>query len=100
MTYAKDMGAKKVVFIYPDHPYGKNPIPAGKDYAKKLGLQIGPDEIVNLRAIDATSQLLNMKKFDPDFAWIGGTTPSTAVIIKDAAKHGLRTKFMINCWGL
>ena len=99
MTYAKDQGAKKVVFIYPDHPYGKNPIPAGKDYAKKLGLQIGPDEIVNLRAIDATSQLLNMKKFDPDFAWIGGTTPSTAVIIKDAAKHGLRTKFMINCWG-
>ena len=99
MIYAKDQGAKKVVFIYPDHPYGKNPIPAGKDYAKKLGLQIGPDEIVGLRAIDATSQLLHMKKFDPDFAWIGGTTPSTAVIIKDAAKHGLRTKFMINCWG-
>ncbi len=99
MIYAKDQGAKKVVFIYPDHPYGKNPIPAGKDYAKKLGLKIGPDEIVGLRAIDATSQLLHMKKFDPDFAWIGGTTPSTAVIIKDAAKHGLRTKFMINCWG-
>jgi len=99
LIYAKDQGAKKVVFIYPDHPYGKNPIPAGKDYAKKLGLKIGPDEIVSLRAIDATSQLLHMKKFDPDFAWIGGTTPSTAVIIKDAAKHGLRTKFMINCWG-
>ena len=99
MIYAKEQGAKKVVFIYPDHPYGKNPIKAGKDYAGKLGLKIGPDEIVSLRAMDATSQLLHMKKFDPDFAWIGGTTPSTAVIIKDAAKHGLRTKFVINCWG-
>ncbi len=99
LTFAKQNGAKKVVFIYPDHPYGKNPIPAGKDYAKVLGLKVGPDQIVGLRAIDATSQLLAMKKFDPDFAWIGGTTPSAAVILKDAAKLGLRTKFVINCWG-
>lgn len=99
LTFAKEQGAKKVVFIYPDHPYGKNPIPAGKDYAKTLGLAIGPDQIVSLRAKDASSQLLAMKKFDPDFAWIGGTTPSTAVILKDAAKLGLRTKFLINVWG-
>jgi branched-chain amino acid transport system substrate-binding protein len=99
LKFAQDNGAKKVVFIYPDHPYGKNPIPAGKDFAKKLGLDVGPDEIVGLRAIDATSQLLHMKQFNPDFAWIGGTTPSTAVILKDAAKLGLDTKFMINCWG-
>ncbi|MFZ5587803.1 MAG: ABC transporter substrate-binding protein [Thermodesulfobacteriota bacterium] len=99
LKYAKESGAKKFVFIYPDHPYGKNPIPAGKEYAKELGLEVGPDEIVDLKAIDATSQLLNMKQFDPDFAWIGGTTASAAVIIKDAAKLGLRTKFVINCWG-
>ncbi len=99
MVYAKENGAKKMVFIYPDHPYGKNPIPAGKDFAKKQGLQIGPDQIVGLRAIDATSQLLAMKKYNPDFAWIGGTTPSTAVILKDAAKLGLKTKFVINPWG-
>lgn len=99
VKFAKDSGAKKFVFIYPDHPYGKNPIPAGKEYAQAVGLEIGPDEIVELKAIDATSQLLHMKQFDPDFAWIGGTTASTAVIIKDAAKLGLRTKFVINCWG-
>jgi branched-chain amino acid transport system substrate-binding protein len=99
LIYAKEQGCKKFVFIYPDHPYGKNPIPAGKDYAKVLGLNVGPDQIVDLRAIDATSQLLAMKKFDPEWAWIGGTTASTAVIIKDAAKLGLRTKFVINCWG-
>lgn len=99
VKFAKDQGAKKFVFIYPDHPYGKNPIPAGQEYAKQAGLEIGPDQIVDLKAIDATSQLLAMKNFDPDFAWIGGTTASAAVIIKDAAKLGLRTKFVINCWG-
>jgi branched-chain amino acid transport system substrate-binding protein len=99
LLYAKESGCKKFVFIYPDHPYGKNPIPAGKDFAKQLGLEVGPDQIVGLRAIDATSQLLALKKFNPEFAWIGGTTPSTAVILKDAAKLGLKTKFMVNCWG-
>ncbi len=99
LLYAKEQGAKKFVFIYPDHPYGKMPIKAGKEFAKELGLNVGPDQIVSLRAMDATSQLLAMKKFNPDFAWIGGTTPSTAVILKDAAKLGLKTKFVINCWG-
>jgi branched-chain amino acid transport system substrate-binding protein len=89
----------RVVFIYPDHPYGKAPIPAGKAMAGQLRIDVGPDEIVGLRAIDATSQLLHMKEFDPDWAWVGGTTPSVSVIVKDAAKLGLRTKFISNNWG-
>ncbi len=99
MQYVKDQGAKKVVFIYPDAPYGKNPIPAGKAAAEKLGLQMGPDEIVAQSAKDATSQLLSMKQFNPDWAWLGGTAAPCAVIIKDAAKLGLGTKFISNVWG-
>lgn len=89
----------KVVFIYPDHPYGKNPIPAGKEAATALGLEIGPDQDVSLKATEAVSQLTEMKKFNPDYAWIGGTVASAAVIVKDAAKLGLATKFLINVWG-
>jgi branched-chain amino acid transport system substrate-binding protein len=99
MQFAQDNGAQKVAFVYPDHPYGKNPIPAGKKYAEKIGLQVGPDEIVPLTAIDATSQLLHLKKFDPDFVWLGNTTASAAVILKDAAKLGLKAKFLINPYG-
>jgi branched-chain amino acid transport system substrate-binding protein len=103
MQFVKDTWtesrAPKVVFIYPDHPYGKAPIPAGKAMAAELGIEVGPDQIVSLRATDAVSQLTNMKQYNPDWAWIGGTTASTAVIIKDAAKLGLDTKFLINVWG-
>jgi branched-chain amino acid transport system substrate-binding protein len=100
MQFVKEAGqGEKVVFIYPDHPYGKNPIPSGKAMAKELGLDVGPDQFVSLGATDAVSQLTNMKKFNPDWAWIGGTVSSTAVIIKDAAKLGLNTKFLINVWG-
>jgi len=98
-TWTDKSRAPKVVFIYPDHPYGKNPIPAGKEMAKALGFEIGPDQDVSLKATEAVSQLTEMKKFNPDFAWIGGTVASTAVIVKDAAKLGLTTKFLINVWG-
>jgi branched-chain amino acid transport system substrate-binding protein len=98
-TWADKSRAPKVVFIYPDHPYGKNPIPAGKEMAKALGLEIGPDQDVSLKATEAVSQLTEMKKFNPDYAWIGGTVASAAVIVKDAAKLGLTTKFLINVWG-
>jgi len=99
MQFAKDNGAKKVLFCYPDHPYGRAPIAAGKEYAQMLGLEIGPDEMVDLTATDATQQLLRMKKFAPDYVWLGGTTPSCAVVIKGAASILPEAKFLINCWG-
>jgi branched-chain amino acid transport system substrate-binding protein len=98
-TWTDESRRPRVVFIYPDHPYGKNPIPAGKAMAKELNLDVGEDQIVALNANDAISQLTNMKMFNPDWAWIGGTVASTAVIIKDAAKLGLKTRFLINVWG-
>ena len=98
-TWTDKSRAPKVVFIYPDHPYGKNPIPAGKEMAKALGLEVGQDQDVSLKATEAVSQLTEMKKFNPDYAWIGGTVASAAVIVKDAAKLGLGTKFLINVWG-
>ncbi len=95
----KENRPPKIVFIYPNHPYGLAPIKGGKEYAKEIGFDIVGDEIVDLKAIEATSQLLSVKSKDADFAWIGGTTPSTAVILKDAKKLGLKTKFLINLWG-
>ena len=94
----KEKRKPKVAFIYPDVGYGKAPIPAGKAYALELGFEIVGEENVDLKALEATTQLLNLKKKDPDFAWIGGTKPSTSVILKDAKKLGLRTKFFGNIW--
>jgi len=94
----KEKRKPKVAFIYPDVGYGKAPIPGGKAYALELGFEIVGEENVDLKALEATTQLLNIKKKDPDFAWIGGTKVSTSVILKDAKKLGLRTKFFGNIW--
>lgn len=96
----KEKRAPKIVFIYPNHPYGIAPIKGGKEYAKELGFEVLGDEDVSLKAIEANSQLLSVKNKGADFAWIGGTSNSTAVILKDAKKLGLKTKFFSNIWGI
>jgi branched-chain amino acid transport system substrate-binding protein len=95
----KEKRAPKVVFIYPNVPYGIAPIKGGKEYAKELGFEVLSDEIVDLKAIEANSQMLSVKNKGADFGWIGGTTNSAAVIIKDAKKLGLNTRFFVNIWG-
>ncbi|MDP3429361.1 MAG: ABC transporter substrate-binding protein, partial [Desulfomicrobium sp.] len=94
----KEERAPKLAFIFPDNPYGTVPIPAMKEYAAELGFEIVGQENVDLKAIDATPQLLSLKKVAPDFVWTGGTTPSTAVIMKDAQKLGISCTFLTNIW--
>ncbi len=89
----------KIVFLYPDHPYGRAPIPAGKAYAQELGFEVGADQIVALTALEARSQIAAVKAFGAQFAWIGGTTNSASVIVRDARAAGLTTRFVVNVWG-
>ena len=100
LAYAKENGARKVTLIYPDHPYGLGPLKAGREMAESLGLEVGPDVQLGLRAVSAEEQIKALQDFDPDFAWVGGTSVSTAVLIRDAAAHGIRTRFLVNSWGL
>ena len=103
LQYIKDNWTEsrppRVAFVYPDHPYGISPIQAGKDYAKEIGFDVVGEENVSLKAMDATTQLLALQKKNPDYCWIGGTTPSASVILKDAAKLSMKTVFLINIWG-
>ncbi|MGH2452719.1 MAG: ABC transporter substrate-binding protein [bacterium] len=105
LKYARELARRegiarpKFVFVYPDHPYGLAPIPAGKDYAKELGFEVGPDQIVGLGALEARSQVSAVRAFGADFAWIGGTTNSASVIVRDARQAGLRTRWFVNVWG-
>ncbi len=95
----KESRAPKVAFVYPNAPYGLAPIPAGKEYAKELGFDVVGEEIVDLKATEAATQLLRLQKSEPDFIWLGGTTPSCAVVMKDANKLQSKAVFFTNIWG-
>ncbi|MDQ7857942.1 MAG: ABC transporter substrate-binding protein [Armatimonadota bacterium] len=89
----------KFVFVYPDHPYGRAPIPAGKDYARELGFEVVPDQLVALTALEARAQVSAIRAAGAEFAWFGGTTNSASVTVRDAAQAGLRTRWFVNVWG-
>ena len=95
----KEKRAPRLGLVYPDVPYGLSPIPAIKAYAKELGYELVGEEVVGLKAIDATPQLLSLQGKNPDFVWVGGTTPSTAVVMKDAKKLNMNVVFVANIWG-
>jgi branched-chain amino acid transport system substrate-binding protein len=90
--------APRVALIYNDSGFGRSPIQDAEDFAKKIGVEIVDKEIVGLRDLDATTQLLNMQKKNPDFAINQHTLMATATILKDAKKLGLKNKFIGLNW--
>ena len=89
----------RVAFIYADNAYGRAPIEAGRTYAKEIGVDLVDEEIIPTVLTDATSQLLNMKKKEPDFAYINTNTQWVPVVLKDSLKLGLNTKYVVNNYG-
>ncbi len=86
----------KICYLYPDNKYGRDILDVCKDYAAKIGVDVGPDQVINWPTKDATVQLMNMKRYDPDYAYITSTAMNGAVILKNAQALGLRTKFISN----
>ncbi|MBN2428234.1 MAG: ABC transporter substrate-binding protein [Deltaproteobacteria bacterium] len=100
LKYVKDNGkARTVAFLYNDSGFGRAPFfPHGEDKAKELGVKLVDTEVVGLKDLDATSQLLNMKKANPEFALIQQTYMATSTILKDSAKLGLPTQYIGLNW--
>jgi len=84
----------KICYLYPDNKYGRDILNVNKDYAKKIGVEVGPDQVINWPTKDATVQLTNMTRYNPDYAYITSTAMNGAVILKNAKALGLKTKFI------
>ena len=101
IKYIKDSWTHKtrdprLVFMYPDNIYGREPLEAAKMYASELGVDVGPDQIVNWPTLDATPQLLSMQAFEPDYALIVSTSMNAATILRDSKKLAIKTRFICN----
>ena len=96
MSWKDNSRNPKWCYLYPDNKYGRDILGVGKDYAKKIGVDVGPDQVINWPTKDATVQLTNMTRYDPDFAYITSTAMNGAVILKNAKALDLKTKFISN----
>lgn len=90
--------APKVSFVYNNTPFGTSHLEDAKAFAEELGFEVVADQIIELRALDATTQMLNLKNSAADFAIIQGTSNMTATVLKDARKLGVETQFIGLNW--
>ncbi len=96
----KDKSRKpKVAAMFGDNAYGRAPMAAGKKFAEENGIDWVYEGVMPGAFQDATSQLLTMQKAGADYAYINVTTTSFSIILKDAQKLGLKTKFGSNPYG-
>lgn len=87
-----------VALLYNDTAFGRSPIEDIKAYAAEIGIKVVDEQVVDVQATEAQSQLLNMKKKKPDYAIIQETWGATATILRDAKTLGIDTQFIGLNW--
>ncbi|MBV9169207.1 MAG: ABC transporter substrate-binding protein [Chloroflexi bacterium] len=83
-----------VAFAYPDIPFGQAPIPAGREYARSLGLPLVDEQKVGAADLDAQSQALSLKSSNPDYVVIQNVAGGASATVRSGKQVGLRSQFL------
>ncbi len=94
MFHIKSLGGKRVGFFHNSVAYGTGPIPAGRTYAKKLGLDIGRDQIVENTENQATYDSKVLTYFQAEQAHAAAAMPPGSYAMVDWVWGGNTTKTM------
>ncbi len=100
---ARNKGAArpKVAFFYSDTEFGKDPIPFARKRAAELGIDVVSEIVTKAGAVDVTSEVLQLKKTNPDYVIFQGYILSPIIeVIRATKDFGLKTKFMGTFWSM
>jgi len=100
---ARNKGAAKprVAFFYSDTEFGKDPIPFARKRAAELGLDVVAEVVTKVGAVDVTSEVLQLKKTQPDYVIFQGyVLAPIPEVVRAARDFGLKTKFMGTFWSM
>ena len=91
-----DLKAKnpKIAVVYPDVEFGKTNLAAARATANSYGLKLAGEIVVGLAALDTTSQVLQMKKINPDYIILVEDVGSAISILRDSRKFRFKPKFI------
>jgi branched-chain amino acid transport system substrate-binding protein len=91
----------KIGLVYSDTEFGKDPIPFAKKRAAELGIEVVADIVTKVGAVDVTSEVLTLKRTQPDFVIFQGyVLAPIPEFIRSARDHGLKTTFMGTFWSM
>lgn len=88
---------KKIVHLYHDSAYGKEPFPVFEAYEKQLGFQLIKIPVAH-PGNEQNSQWLQIRRENPDYVILWGWGVMNAVAIKTAARVGYPREKMLGVW--
>lgn len=80
----------RIAFFYQDDEFGKDGYRGFKAAVEKYNLNVVATEKYTRGAIDISSQVLNMKRANPDFLIITAIPSHSIMLLKEAKRQGLR----------
>ena len=97
------LGKPKVIFIGSSDHFGRHFLDEIKEYARTLGIDIGPDVWISdlSQPGDKVSKhipllLATIKAYNPDFAYLSLTSKETSTLLQEIKKMDLKTKWLCN----
>jgi branched-chain amino acid transport system substrate-binding protein len=88
---------KKIVHLYHDSAYGKEPIPVFEAYAKQLGFELVKIPIP-LPGNEQQSQWLQIRQANPDYVILWGYGVMNPTALKTAARTGYPREKILGVW--
>ncbi|MDY7038913.1 MAG: ABC transporter substrate-binding protein, partial [Thermodesulfobacteriota bacterium] len=62
----------RIAFVYPDQRYGKGALKAARERARQYGIKLTAEVVLNHGVVDASSQVMALKKAKADYVFICG----------------------------
>jgi len=97
------LGKPKVIFIGSSDHFGRHFLDEIKEYARALGIDIGPDVWISdlSQPGDKVSKhipplLATINAYNPDFAYLSLTSKETSTLLQEVKKMDFKTKWICN----
>jgi len=96
----KGPGAAKVVYLFYDNPAGRDPLDYVRGIPKKLGgIELMGEVACPPPCAEASSQMLQISKLNPDFVISHLFGKGPALTVKERAKLGMKAPLISLVWG-
>lgn len=98
---AKETPGAKIVLVYSDTEFGRDPIAPSKEIASRLGLEIVEEIVTQPGAVDVSTEVLKLRRARPDYTIFHGyVLAPLPEFMSQARELGLETRFMGTFWSM
>ena len=84
----------RIAIVYIEAEYGKTGLKATRKAAASYGLKLVGEEVINLGAFEAGTQVLSLKRAKPDFVILHLGAATSIAVLRDSMKYGVKSKFV------